>query len=166
MNAILDATDLNRAVANAILGLDAGVEGGLREAAELVEQSAKAEHGYTDRSGDLTRSIEAQPVTGAFYAHNQGADVSADAGHAKFVHGGTKPHVIRARKAKALAFKFGIGGGHPGITVFARSVNHPGTEPEPFLTEALERELDNAADRVFDGALDALRDAGFQIQRG
>ncbi len=160
MNAILDATDLNRAVATAILGLDAAVGEGLREGAELVEQSAKREHGYTDRSGDLTRSIEAQPVTGAFYAHNQGADVSADAGHAKFVHGGTKPHVIRARKAKALRFQAG------GKTVFARSVNHPGTEPEPFLTEALERELDNAADRVFSGALDALRDAGFQIQRG
>lgn len=54
---------------------------------------------------------------------------------------GTRPHTIRARRAKALAFASGYtaktrpdslfarSGGPSGGTVFAREVQHPGTKP-------------------------------------
>ncbi|MFD8509719.1 hypothetical protein ACFV27_01035 [Streptomyces antimycoticus] len=49
----------------------------------------------------------------------------------RFVLDGTRPHVIRPRRAKALRFDSG------GRTVFAKVVHHPGTEPNNFLAEAL-----------------------------
>ncbi|MDK1473610.1 hypothetical protein QNO07_09280 [Streptomyces sp. 549] len=48
-----------------------------------------------------------------------------------YVIKGTRPHVIRPRRAKALRFRVG------GRTVFARVVNHPGTKPNDFLSKAL-----------------------------
>lgn len=44
---------------------------------------------------------------------------------------GTPPHVIRPRRREALRFV-----GSNGV-VFAAKVNHPGTAPNPFLTDAL-----------------------------
>lgn len=159
MNAVLDTAELKASVAKAILGLDGAVTAGVEKAAEHVEQSAKAKHGYQDRTGALTRSITAEPVKGALFAGGLHGDVSADAGHAAFVHGGTKAHKIRARRAKALRFQAG------GGVVFRAAVNHPGTEPEPFLAEALERELDTVGGHVLDSALDALEAAGFEVSR-
>lgn len=82
------------------------------------------------RSGVLRGSIRVQQsrdVGGRFAA---GYDVAANAAYARFVHDGTKPHVIVPRNASVLAFQVG------GTTVFARRVNHPGTKAQPFLTNA------------------------------
>lgn len=48
-----------------------------------------------------------------------------------FVLYGTRPHVIRPRRKKALRFDVG------GRTVFAAVVHHPGTRPNDFLGRAL-----------------------------
>jgi hypothetical protein len=48
------------------------------------------------------------------------------------VHEGSKPHIIRARKKKALRFKMG------GTTVIVRQVRHPGTKARPWLMTALQ----------------------------
>ncbi|WP_327415386.1 hypothetical protein [Streptomyces sp. NBC_01233] len=48
-----------------------------------------------------------------------------------YVLDGTRPHVIRPRRAKALRFDMG------GRTVFAKKVNHPGTRANNFLGDAL-----------------------------
>lgn len=53
------------------------------------------------------------------------------ASYAKFVHYGTKPHIIKAKKAKALANK------KSGL-VFGKKVNHPGTKANPYLKNAFE----------------------------
>lgn len=77
--------------------------------------------------------------------------------YAPWVEFGTKPHKIRARNAKALAFP-GAGG-----TVFAREVNHPGTKPANMFGDALDASehaikasvralLDRIIKRVFGGA--------------
>lgn len=62
----------------------------------------------------------------------------------KFVSGGTRPHIIRARNAPVLAFKanyqaktrpkvIGSGsGGSSGPGVYAVEVHHPGTEAREF----------------------------------
>lgn len=48
-----------------------------------------------------------------------------------YEHDGTKPHVIRARRKKALRFMI------HGQVVFRTKVNHPGTTGTLFLTMAL-----------------------------
>lgn len=47
------------------------------------------------------------------------------------VNDGTRPHIIRPKRAKALRFRVG------GKVVFARIVHHPGTRARPFLDRAL-----------------------------
>lgn len=56
--------------------------------------------------------------------------VVADKDYAAAVHDGSRPHIIRPRNKKALAFKKG------GKTVFATKVNHPGAPPRPWLLNA------------------------------
>ncbi|MDQ0761978.1 hypothetical protein [Streptomyces canus] len=48
-----------------------------------------------------------------------------------YVLSGTRPHLIRPRRAKALRFEVG------GEVVFTRLVRHPGTRPNNFLARAL-----------------------------
>lgn len=55
----------------------------------------------------------------------------SDRPYAKYVIGGTGPHLIEARTARAL--RFWVEGGD---IVFAKRVNHPGTAPNPFYREA------------------------------
>ncbi|GKQ35198.1 hypothetical protein [Streptomyces sp. A012304] len=54
---------------------------------------------------------------------------------ALYVTGGTRPHVIRPRRAQALRFTVG------GRVVYARVVMHPGTKPNDFLRRALRAAL-------------------------
>ncbi|MFJ2882483.1 hypothetical protein [Streptomyces sp. NPDC087272] len=49
----------------------------------------------------------------------------------RYVLDGTRPHVIRPRRARALRFQSG------GGVVFAARVTHPGTRPNNFLVRAL-----------------------------
>jgi len=56
-----------------------------------------------------------------------------DASYASAVHDGTKRRKIVARRKKALRFVV------DGEVVYARSVNHPGTKPRPWLRTAAER---------------------------
>lgn len=55
---------------------------------------------------------------------------------------GTKPHVIKPRRGKVLAWQAG------GKARFARSVKHPGNPPKRFMTRAAESQGE-AAIRVF-----------------
>jgi len=57
--------------------------------------------------------------------------VGSDVEYAPMVNDGTKPHIIRPKRAKALKFKMG------GKTVYAKVVHHPGTRARPFLDRAL-----------------------------
>ncbi len=52
---------------------------------------------------------------------------------AKLHHDGTPPHVIRARNKPALVFYWP----KVGRVVSFRQVNHPGTKPNRYLTDAL-----------------------------
>ncbi|MCM6777937.1 hypothetical protein NDR87_31435 [Nocardia sp. CDC159] len=65
-------------------------------------------------------------------------DVFATARHARYVHDGTRPHVITPRRAAVLRFEVG------GRTVFARRVQHPGYRGNPFLSSAVRDELARA----------------------
>ncbi|MDI9829683.1 hypothetical protein [Streptomyces sp. KAU_LT] len=50
---------------------------------------------------------------------------------ARLVIEGTRPHLIRPRRARALRFEVG------GDVVFTQLVRHPGTRPNNFLARAL-----------------------------
>ncbi|WP_238419378.1 hypothetical protein [Streptomyces taklimakanensis] len=52
-----------------------------------------------------------------------------------YVVNGTRPHIIRPRRARALRFQMG------GRTVFAKIVHHPGTDANDFLSRALREVL-------------------------
>lgn len=62
-----------------------------------------------------------------------------------YVNNGTRPHIIRPKRAKALRFQTGYrpktrfrtlisfsGGGAYGAYAYAKSVRHPGTKPREF----------------------------------
>ncbi len=57
--------------------------------------------------------------------------ITCDHPKVRLVLEGTRPHIIRPRRAKALRFEVG------GEVVFARKVRHPGTRPNNFLARAL-----------------------------
>jgi hypothetical protein len=89
------------------------------------------------RSGALRKSI---------YADIRGdkATIRARAPYAGFVINGTPPHIIRAKDGGVLRFQIG------GATVFARSVNHPGTKPNDFFGRALQAEQRRIEDEMAD----------------
>ncbi len=65
-------------------------------------------------------------------------------GAAVFLEGGTKPHIIRARRARALRFATSgrrlSGSPRRGASVvYARHVRHPGTKPQPFMGPAAKK---------------------------
>lgn len=60
--------------------------------------------------------------------------------YAEFVEFGTPPHVITAKSAKALHWKsdkVNSKGNKHKTDAFAKSVNHPGTRPQPFIRYTL-----------------------------
>jgi hypothetical protein len=65
-------------------------------------------------------------------------EVYATARYARWVHDGTRPHVIVPRRARVLRFEVG------GRTVFARRVNHPGYRGNPFLQSSVRDEMARA----------------------
>ena len=92
------------------------------------------------RTGFLAMSIT-KAVTG------NTAQVGPTASYAPFVSLGTLPHEIRPRNARVLAFP---GGGDSGGMIFAARVQHPGTQPNPYLQLAAEDTRDQAQD-IFNG---------------
>lgn len=66
------------------------------------------------------------------------AVVGASADHAADVEFGTDPHVIEAKDAEALHFEW------KGQEIFVQSVQHPGTEPQPYMRPAARQVRSNA----------------------
>ena len=64
-------------------------------------------------------------------AHYVGVDKKL-APYALFVHWGTKPHLIKPNKRKALRWTNG------SVFSFAKVIHHPGYKGDPFLTLALD----------------------------
>lgn len=76
--------------------------------------------------GTIPQGITAEVVNG------QGVVRSTNP-HTQFVIFGTRPHIIRPRRARALRFTVG------GRTVYAKVVHHPGYRGHDFLTEAMQQ---------------------------
>jgi len=75
-------------------------------------------------SGNLRRQIQLVWIT-PFHCK-----IISNANYSAAVEYGTKPHIIRPVSAKALHWKSG------GKDFFAKSVNHPGCNSQPFMRPA------------------------------
>lgn len=124
---------------------------------DLVAVEAKQNHAYTDRTGELTNSIVRDEVQGSFDGQDLRCTVSAGAPHATFVELGTKPHKIRPKYRKAL--RWPVEGGF----AFARSVDHPGTQPTFFLRRAVEVKFLEVQQFIADATELSFAEAGFEV---
>lgn len=110
---------------------------GLRAAARAVEKDYKATVSTWNKKPKFETVIALGKTKAEFL-------VGTDDPIYRYVDEGTKPHIIRPRRAKVLRFSSGytpktqpnvIGssaGGASGSEVFSAVVNHPGTEPRNF----------------------------------
>ena len=119
------------ALADVARGMTAGVERGVREAAE----QARSTHPYQDRTGKLTASISGALVSSATpTAGGEAVGVlTAKEPYASFVEAGTAPHEINARRAPVLRWET------PDGPRFARTVQHPGTRQQPYMGPAVQK---------------------------
>lgn len=97
----------------------------LRAGMAAAEASEKATTQWKNKSGDTRSSIKTSSSNGL------NGFVSV-AGAARFLEWGTRPHVIRAKAGGMLRFEIA------GAVFFRKMVNHPGTAPTYFVTEARE----------------------------
>jgi hypothetical protein len=108
-----------------------GLRKALADGLDAGAAEARATHPYQDRTHKLTDSIRGRVEVSA-----PGAAVGvieATAKYSQFVERGTEPHEIESRrhgKRRALHWVSG------GQDFFARRVNHPGTDPRPFIAPA------------------------------
>jgi hypothetical protein len=98
----------------------------LERRATRVQLAAKAQTGV--KTGMLKRDIVKQWVSAN--GKRLTIRVGSDRKYAYWHHEGTRPHIIRARNAKYLRFV-----NKAGKVVYARSVNHPGTSANRYLTD-------------------------------
>jgi hypothetical protein len=96
----------------------------LRAVAEAKKRVARA-------TGHTARTIMPGPTTPTF-------TIVEAAGAAVYLEFGTRPHVIRPRRASVLSWTAnkrlsGRARTASGRRFFARRVNHPGTKAQPFL---------------------------------
>jgi len=121
---------------------DAQIRSGLQHAVQsaitVATMAARQEHAWKDRTNATRESLEPTFETGA-----NGASASLKAeGNAARLAEGTEAHVITAKNARALRFERG------GRTVFRKSVQHPGTAPDPYLDQAAAKAGEQLVEQV------------------
>lgn len=118
----------------------AAVQFALDVTAVKVEELVEAGAGRHAKTGRLEHSIFKARVQGGWEIGHD----SQVAPHARFVHDGTRPHVILPDKKRVLRWPV------PGGFAFAKSVNHPGYKGDAWLRRAAREALP-----IFEHALNA-----------
>lgn len=85
------------------------------------------------KTGNLRRTIRLGRVT------ERSAETIAGAAYAAYVEFGTRPHEIRPRNKRVLAWK-----GKNGKYAFATRVRHPGTKAHPYMIPGAEAAIAGA----------------------
>lgn len=106
---------------------------------------AEAKRRVRRKTGNLGRTIRMGALTETYVEIKAGAQNNV--GYAGAIEEGARPHVIRPRKARVLAWggsRTLAGGLRSGSrpTHFAALVHHPGNKPYPFLKPGLLAALD------------------------
>jgi hypothetical protein len=107
------------------------VQHALDVTAVQVEDLVEAGVGKHAKTGVLERSIFKARVTGGWEIGHD----SQLAPYARFVHDGTRPHVIEPDKKRVLRWPV------PGGFAFAKRVNHPGYAGDAWLRRAANQAL-------------------------
>jgi hypothetical protein len=101
-------------------------------ASHAARLAPKPGQGRGYATGDTASSIRVNgPTRGR---SGPEATVSSNTDHAVFLHEGTKPHTIKARRAPKMVFFWR----KVGRVVRKEEVFHPGTPANPFLLRALQ----------------------------
>ncbi len=117
-----------------------------------LDAVANAKRTVPRKTGNLGRSIRP-----GFFSGSQ-AIVEAHANYAAYVELGTRPHVIRPKNKKVLAWPAAgsarLSGStkRGGSSIFAREVHHPGTKPQPYLVPGAKKAIEDnlGADVIID----------------
>lgn len=126
----------------------------VKEATEAVAERARDSHSYRSRTGFLEREgvdtrIEDGGYAGVIFLDDEAVP------YALPVHQGSRPHVIKPRKKKALRWADAAG----KEFIFARSVNHPGYEGDPFIFRAFD-DMQPEIQDIFDSQMEiAIKEA-------
>lgn len=121
------------------IGMTSGILGAIQ-----MQAVAEAKALVPRKTGYLARSIGPGSLTRSF------AIVHASAGYAAYVELGTKPHVIKPRSKRVLAWPAAGSARLSGRTksggsrIFARKVRHPGTKAKPYLVPGARAALGKA----------------------
>jgi|SRR5215831_12282129 len=104
--------------------------------ADILQRAAKAQIPIGQDVPRTSRGHLKNSVVKRIYPNTTGEIlmeiwVGSDHPNALLHHNGTRPHPIEPKYAKVLRFDYG------GDIVFAMFVHHPGTAPNPFLTDNL-----------------------------
>jgi hypothetical protein len=134
----LDLSAVHKAHEKLLSRTSAAVVLELAGAGKFAVDYVKAHPTFKPRSGELQAKTRWVPFRG------RAIKIQNTAGHAHSIESGAKPHVIRPRRAKMLAFTV------KGKLVFARKVNHPGNRAYRFLYRAT-----NAAGRILSKGLES-----------
>ena len=94
--------------------------------AEKVEDYVQSQIGKHAKTGKLEQSLGKTRIPGGWEIGHD----SRTAPYARFVHDGTKPHLIFPSKKKALRWAGG------GLFHFAKVVHHPGNKPDKWMDRA------------------------------
>lgn len=124
--------------------LDGAATQAVKNSIAKVEGDAKRKSPL--RTGRLRASIFSEMIG------KMSGKVEVGAKYGVFVHEGTKPHIISVRTKRVLADK-------RTNRFFGKTVHHPGTKANPFLTDALQeneeyiknqfkKEINNAIDKL------------------
>jgi hypothetical protein len=121
----------------AIRGVMRDLDGPVGRHVDTISRAvlAEAQRTVPVRSGVLLASLRrnsGRTPTGIYWDVQVG--VRGQTGYLSYVLFGTKPHIIRPRRRKALRFI-----GRSGGVVFARQVHHPGTAANNFMVRALRK---------------------------
>ncbi|MEM2922519.1 MAG: hypothetical protein QXF26_09425 [Candidatus Bathyarchaeia archaeon] len=107
---------------------------------DLIEESInviweKAREYAPVRTGFLSEHIVKEVEVGR-------GRVISQAPYSAYVEFGTRPHIIRPRRARALRFEIG------GEVIFARYVRHPGARGQFYMRRALEDAMERLGEIV------------------
>lgn len=102
-----------------MLGFASEIQADMQQRAHVVTGKMRANIAIKDEADGITVGVDDAIVP-----------------YAKYEAYGTRPHIIRAKNKKALAFKIG------GKTVIVKEVHHPGQPAHDFVTPAIEDFVD------------------------
>lgn len=125
------------------------VKAGAERFTEMVLEYIEGGHAFTSRTGTLEGSISWRPVDGA------SCEVYANAEYARWVEEGTYPHVIEARRRKALKIPHDNEG-----YVLRRRVMHPGSRPYPFMFADMQKRTESVIEAMRDEIIKGFSGTG------